>query len=163
MLASAVDPRMRHLPGIPPLDKQQVWKAVEDKMVEIYAYLHPQQEPPVPAGADGPQVAQNQAAQARKGVYDDFYADYDGGIYNDPLKWWKDHNNRFPLLAELARRLLCIPATSAPSERIVSYAGLTISKKRAALSGDNAAMLVFLRETWTVVEDYNERKRRRLH
>jgi hypothetical protein len=83
--------------------------------------------------------------------------------YNCPLTWWKLNEHRYPLLATLARRTLCIPATSAPSERIFSSAGLTITNLRARLTGDNAAMLIFLRDTWDVAEKYNMRKRMRVN
>ena len=35
----------------------------------------------------------------------------------DPLDWWRCHQTNFPRIAKLARQYLCIPATSAPSER----------------------------------------------
>ena len=40
----------------------------------------------------------------------------------DVLEWWKVNQETFPLLAALARRYLCIPATSAPSEILLSTA-----------------------------------------
>ena len=42
--------------------------------------------------------------------------------YNDPLSWWKERDEcgQFPTLCRLAELFLAIPATSAPSERILS-------------------------------------------
>ena len=51
--------------------------------------------------------------------------------YPNPLELWKAKQSRFPVLSLLARKSLCIPATSAPSERLFSSAGLTISNERA--------------------------------
>ena len=34
----------------------------------------------------------------------------------DPLTWWRDTQMMFPRLSELARKYLCIPATSSSSE-----------------------------------------------
>lgn len=70
------------------------------------------------------------------------------GGFTNPLVWWKDDCLAYPLLSRLARKLLCIPATSAPSERVFSVAGLTISNLRSRLRPDNAACLVFLKENW---------------
>jgi len=39
------------------------------------------------------------------------------------LEWWKANHAGFPHLSVLARRVLAIPATSAPSERLFSTAG----------------------------------------
>ena len=50
------------------------------------------------------------------------------GEYTNPLMWWKSNQIHFPTLAKLARRILCIPATSAPSERGFFAAGIVISK-----------------------------------
>ena len=58
---------------------------------------------------------------------------------SNPLAWSKEYAAALPILASLAHRTLCVPATSAPSERLFSLAGLTIAKDRAGLTPDNAA------------------------
>ena len=45
-----------------------------------------------------------------------------------PLSWWKENERRFPNLAKVVRGILCNPATSTLSERILSIAGLTVTK-----------------------------------
>lgn len=62
----------------------------------------------------------------------------------NPLTWWEKNAARYPTLAELARSLLCIPATSTPSERLFSAAGNIVSEKRASLSPEHVDMLTFL-------------------
>ena len=59
---------------------------------------------------------------------------------------------------DTGRRVLCIPATSAPSERVFSAAGLTIANRRASLNAENAAALIFLHDSWGVVEKLEELK-----
>ena len=80
------------------------------------------------------------------------------GAHNNPLSWWKSHAVNFPNLAQLARRTLCIPATSAPSERLFSVAGLTVTKKRARLSDHIVTLLVFLRNAWAPVEAWRKKR-----
>ena len=74
------------------------------------------------------------------------------GSWNNPLEWWKERAQLYPNLARLARRVLCIPATSAPSERLFSHAGLTIAKNRARLNPDFAEDLILLHDVWPFVE-----------
>ena len=78
--------------------------------------------------------------------------------FSNPLDWWRDNQYQFNLLALLARRILCIPSTSAPSERVFSTAGHTITKLRASLNSANAADLIFLHDSWPVVEVYEAEK-----
>lgn len=74
--------------------------------------------------------------------------------FNNPLAWWRDHESEFPNIARLARRILAIPATSAPSERVFSTAGLTIAKDRASLQPETADDLVFLHDITNLIPDF---------
>lgn len=77
----------------------------------------------------------------------------------NPLAWWKERMIKYPLLIKLVIRTLCIPATSAPSERLFSHAGLTIARDRASMLPENAEELIFLKEIWPVIEENRKRKR----
>jgi hAT family C-terminal dimerisation region len=65
----------------------------------------------------------------------------------DALQFWKQNENvhKLPKLALIARKLLAIPATSTPSERIFSLCGLTLNEHRARLSTETVKMLIFLK------------------
>ena len=63
----------------------------------------------------------------------------------NPLHWWCDHKRHFPHLSLMARKYLCVPATSAPSERAFSMAhGYIVNEKLSYLLPDNINTLVFL-------------------
>ena len=51
----------------------------------------------------------------------------------DPLIWWRVEHQRYPHLAKLAQKYLCLCAISVPSERIFSIAGQIVSDRRSAL------------------------------
>jgi len=61
-----------------------------------------------------------------------------------PLDWWKSNVHRYPRLASLSQKILTIPATSTPSERIFSTAGLTVTKLRSCIKPKNVDALIFL-------------------
>uniref|UniRef100_A0A669C519 HAT C-terminal dimerisation domain-containing protein n=1 Tax=Oreochromis niloticus TaxID=8128 RepID=A0A669C519_ORENI len=63
---------------------------------------------------------------------------------DDPLAWWKVHNIHFPRLCKMARKYLCVPATSAPSERLFSTGGNIVTCTRSSLKPAKVDMLVFL-------------------
>lgn len=46
----------------------------------------------------------------------------------NPLEWWKTHCTAYPRLSLLAKRYLCIPATSSPSERAFSTGGNVLAQ-----------------------------------
>ena len=73
----------------------------------------------------------------------------------NPLKdFWLPRRYLFPYMALLARRTLCVPATSAASERLFSVAGLTVTAKRNRLNDSTVSLLVYLRSAWSAVKNW---------
>ena len=62
----------------------------------------------------------------------------------EPLTWWLEHEKKYP---NIARKYLCITATSVPSERLFSKAGELVSHKRSCLKPSNVNMLL-LSQIW---------------
>ncbi|XP_023821998.1 zinc finger BED domain-containing protein 4 isoform X2 [Oryzias latipes] len=62
----------------------------------------------------------------------------------DPLVYWKEHKNIYPHLFSLAKKHLCIPASSVPFERVFSKAGDVFSRKRNRLSPKAAEKILLL-------------------
>ena len=62
----------------------------------------------------------------------------------NPLEWWKAKNGRFPNLAYLAKKYLCICGISVPFERVFSSSGHIANNLRNHLIPNNVNKLVFL-------------------
>lgn len=62
----------------------------------------------------------------------------------NPIDWWQRHSIMYPNIAPFALKLLCILATSVPSERLFSKAGETMTQKRNHLQGKRLSKLLLL-------------------
>ena len=60
------------------------------------------------------------------------------------LNWWREHEQTFPILSKIAKKIHSIVATSAPSERIFSKAGNIVNEKRSRLTPANVNNFVLL-------------------
>ena len=60
--------------------------------------------------------------------------------------FWAEHGKAFPTLGHLARRLLCVMATSVPSESAFLFSAFLGRKERARLSEENLALSLFLED-----------------
>jgi hypothetical protein len=77
--------------------------------------------------------------------------------YNDPLPWWKENASKYPALAPLAQLFLCIPASSAPSERVWSQAARVLTVKRTNTTDEVSSGIMFVRENMELLrKHYNE-------
>ena len=77
----------------------------------------------------------------------------------DPLGWWQDRATFLPTLYYLAKKYLSVPATSVPSERLFSDAGMHLSAKRTCLSSDLLSKMLFLKrnhKNYDIFGFYNE-------
>ena len=62
----------------------------------------------------------------------------------NPLEWWRKHHVHFPTKSKVAKKYLCIPATSSPSEQVFSSGGNIVTCLRSCLKPEKVNMLVFL-------------------
>ncbi|KAJ8305575.1 hypothetical protein KUTeg_016120 [Tegillarca granosa] len=63
----------------------------------------------------------------------------------NPILYWQNNTCRFPNLAKLACQVLCIPATSAPVERMFSVAGKTFRPDRCRLGDKTFENLMMIK------------------
>ena len=73
----------------------------------------------------------------------------------DVLKYWQAKEYEFPIVAQMAKDHLAIPATSAPSECIFSGGSDLITKKRNRLSGESIRWLMCLR-SWGIIAEAHD-------
>ena len=63
----------------------------------------------------------------------------------DPLKWWREYETTYPALTKVAKKNLLIPATSSPSEWVLSCSGNIVTCNRASLNPQTVDRLSFHR------------------
>lgn len=160
LLATAVDPRHKHLSFLDPVVKQSVKEKLREK---FHALADHSDE-----GSGSETTPEDEPAPTRKKMMtEDAIATLFGKVYDaegsagrdelelfttdpcipldeDPLLWWRDNAKRYPKRSRLAQRYLCVPTTSVPSERVFSTAGMTVNRLRSRLSPEHVDMLLFL-------------------
>jgi hAT family C-terminal dimerisation region len=67
----------------------------------------------------------------------------------DILDWWQRHEAIYPNLSRMACDYLSIPATSVPSERLFSDAGLLITDRRNRFSTKTIRACICLDSWWS--------------
>jgi hypothetical protein len=71
---------------------------------------------------------------------------------SNPLPFWKHHEQKFPCLSLLARRLFSIPVTLAAVERSFSAASLAISERHSLLNPNTVNDILFVRSIQNILE-----------
>ena len=171
-IAAAMDPRMKSLDCMTQVDKDKTWLCVQwlveewllCKDVEPVSPLREVMELNNPYEAEEYRLiaaqihstpsslsSELQRYKMEPPLYKYIWKEHKIIGRTNPLKWWKEKESQYPNLAKLARAALCIPATSAPSERVFSTAGRTISAERSRMLPDNAADLIFLHDNYDAI------------
>ena len=167
LLATALDPRLKSLKFLPSPERRHVFVDLFDAATDLVAAERQgisstdlESEPPPSPKRQRMErglldYTDSSSDTNGSSPTDDIAAAVDMELSNykaedeipkseDPLLWWKLNEHRFKILSVLARKLLCIPATSVPCERLFSSAGNIVSKKRASLDPNNVDCLCFL-------------------
>ncbi|MGH7240112.1 MAG: hAT family dimerization domain-containing protein [Candidatus Saccharimonadales bacterium] len=78
----------------------------------------------------------------------------------DPLQWWKSNQHQFPVLARLAKRYLCIPASSAASETVFSTGAQMggYNGKRSRMLTTRVCKMIFIKHNENVLDKLNSAK-----
>lgn len=71
---------------------------------------------------------------------------------SDVLGFWRAQESNYPQLAQVARVILCKPATSAKSESAFSIAGALITKKRANIDPLRAQKVLFIHDNYNLLK-----------
>ena len=157
VLATALDPRFRQLKFLSNEQRSEVKEELlrRASATEKANGSATSVDPPAPKraksafdillGEEEDTVASNDTCDAQLAQ---FFVEKAAPHSTNPIDWWRQNEFRFPQLAEVARSVLCVPATSTPSERLFSTAGLTVTKLRNCLKPDNVDALVFLNKNF---------------
>ena len=192
LIAAALDPRSKSLKYLGPKDKSNIWDEIKCMMRLVSDEIKKKPDIVDLVGSVRPPTATASAMSILlKGMGDDDDDEEDAsisegnraigdeleryrtmksllpqhadGTFSDPLAWWQMNEELLQVLSIIARRLLCVPATSAPSERVFSVAGLTISKCRTSVQPQHASELIFLHDSWPLAEicekEFEEKKK----
>ena len=66
-------------------------------------------------------------------------------LSQNPLEFWKENRTVYPILARVARKIHCIPATSAFVERQFSEPGVVLNERRTSLDPEHLDNILFIR------------------
>ena len=75
----------------------------------------------------------------------DYFADAILEEEKDQLQFWKTKESLFPTLATLAKKYLCVPASSALVEKVFSIAGKVFHPDRCSLSDSTSERLMLVK------------------
>ena len=168
-IATYLDPRFKTLPFVDTSERLEIKMAVVSELTS-FIELKQGNSPESPRSPDRDVSVQSSSTKKRKleNFFDDIMgsssetdasqpseiASFEVDRYHteapltlackEPLAWWKMRAAQYVHLSELAKKILCIPATSVPSERVFSVAGNIINEKRSRLKPDNVDKLIFL-------------------
>ena len=73
------------------------------------------------------------------------YLNTPNDINIDPIMWWKEHQEKYPVLLLIAKDYLIIQVTSVAAEQAFSVAGNTITQTRNKLEPETARVTLCLK------------------
>ena len=150
LLAAAIDPHYHHLKFLTPAQCSVIHSSLREKVEAQISTDDVQADGGPPPNKRKKETAlsfllgDQQDDSVCEDELDRFLREPIVGSEVNTLDWWSKNTERFPKLACLAKKYLCIPATSVPAERVFSTAGNIVNHKRSSLLPENTDILIFL-------------------
>ena len=181
-VAMALDPRVRTkvLPNYDRAVSQHTLKATFQTFQTVFAELRGRSAVLQPVAAERKEEAQETVtdpppAKRHRSVMDlqddcvtiapvselESFAK-EGGIRLEecPLRWWASRAATYPVLSQMARVYLAVPASSAPSERVFSTGTLVLSDRRRRLEETRVARLMFMKHNMRLYDTLTAKKKK---
>ena len=153
LCAASMDPRFVSLPWCSPEVKASVRARLEAELIDFVQNSNDESSDDSGNGSNdkmGPAVKYSDAMLKMSLVnYFEFCENNSAKFCGDDfdvLQWWKLRGCSFSGISIMAKALLCIPATSIPSERAFSSSGFLFNQRRRQMSEEMLEHLVFIRE-----------------
>ena len=148
LISSVVEPRTKKLQFLSHEQRIKAWELVVGECVKIATDTAKMNLPSLPDITSTPESDRSQASQPHwldDVIYvatekpnlslpeciqmevDKYVAEDQITHQDNSLAWWRSHQVFYPTIAQLARTVLYVPASSVPSERIFSLAGNIIT------------------------------------
>ena len=77
---------------------------------------------------------------------------------DDVLHFWKNNQNKFPILSSIVRDLYSIPASNTNIEQLFSSAGNTISDRRTNLNPEKVNKVLFLNKNLLLLKELDRQQ-----
>ncbi|KAJ8356661.1 hypothetical protein SKAU_G00194550 [Synaphobranchus kaupii] len=149
--ATALDPRFKSLPSLDESSRVRLYRDLTTHILE-----HEQQKKTAMAELFGELFKTEERARSFSQITEEEVTSYKLAdcihVDADPFMWWKANECKFPHVAKVAQRHLCVPGTSVASERIFSTAGDIVNANRSRLAAENVDKLIFLQKNLTIQE-----------
>jgi len=145
-MATLLDPNTRDAPFLKPNQIKNAWQLIKLEMGRLQPQVVPTADPEV---TELTALAKLRIDLYKSRTKPDELRQYKAlplsNVKIGALDWWSSHAEEFPVLSMVARKILAIPASSAPVERLFSTAGNVITKKRMRLtpSATQAQVLLY--------------------
>ena len=158
---SALDPRFKSLKCLERYKRERVWDNIAEELIDVKQKKDAKmqrnnaREAPNPLrnkqlgtffleSSESESDSDNENADEIKIELANYRKEPSIAKTEDPLQYWKSKESVFPLLAKLAKKYLCVQATSTTAERIFSKLGLPLTKRRLCLDEDRSDRIMFL-------------------
>lgn len=76
-------------------------------------------------------------------------------LANDPLQWWYQKRNDYPILSKCARIIYSVPAGAGAMELDIGHTGMIATKSRTSLAGDLVEAMTILNRNRDMVDLVN--------